>query len=97
MVDRTELGEPGNVGHRGRAQPGRAVTLGQGHQGRRPWCRNIARTDRDIAQLRTRRHDLTLIVDDSLAPPIRHRRDQYELQRIDIILETHDEGSGPGE
>jgi hypothetical protein len=61
----------------------------------RPWCRNIARTDRDIAELRTRRGELTLIVDDSLAPPIRHRRDQHELQRIDTILETHDEANGP--
>jgi hypothetical protein len=63
----------------------------------RPWCRNIARTDRDIAELRTRRDHLTVIVDDTLAPPIRRQRDQHELQRITTILETHDESNGPGE
>lgn len=63
----------------------------------RPWCRNIARTDRDIAELSTRRTDLALIVGDPLAPPIRHRRDQLELQRIDTILEGHDDASHSSE
>jgi integrase len=62
----------------------------------RPWCRNIARTDRDITALRTRRDRLTLIVDDTLAPPIRCERDQAELRRITTILETHDDANRPG-
>lgn len=63
----------------------------------RSWCRNIARTDRDIAELSTRRTELALIVDDPLAPPIRHRRDQLEMQRIEIILEDHDGADRPSE
>jgi hypothetical protein len=55
----------------------------------RPRCRNIARTDRDIAEIRTRRNELAVIVADPLAPPIRHRREQAELDRLDTILENH--------
>jgi hypothetical protein len=63
----------------------------------RPGCRNIARTDRDIAQLRTHRDDLAVTVGDSLAPPIRHQREQHELQRINTILKGHDVSIGQGD
>jgi integrase len=55
----------------------------------RPGCRNIARTDRDIAQLLAHRDRLAVTVRESLAPPIRHHREQHELQRINTILESH--------
>jgi hypothetical protein len=63
----------------------------------RPGRRNIARTDRDIAHLRAHRDDLTVTVRDSLAPPIRHQREQHELPRIDTILEGHDDRAGQGD
>ncbi|NKY29915.1 hypothetical protein [Nocardia gamkensis] len=55
----------------------------------RPRCPNIARTGRDIAEIRKRRDELAEIVADPLAPPIRHRREQHELDRLDTILENH--------
>ncbi|WP_433206674.1 hypothetical protein ACQP1G_20490 [Nocardia sp. CA-107356] len=55
----------------------------------RPRCQNIARTDRDVAEIRSRREELANIIADSLAPPIRHRREQHELDRLDTILENH--------
>jgi hypothetical protein len=55
----------------------------------RPRCPNIARTDRDIAEIRRRRDELAVIVADPIAPPIRHRREQRELDRLDTILENH--------
>lgn len=55
----------------------------------RPRCRCIAHTDRDIVTIRESRDDLRLIIDDPLAPPIRHAREQRELQRLNTILERH--------
>ncbi|MET7774137.1 hypothetical protein [Nocardia sp. NPDC005366] len=55
----------------------------------RPRCQNIARTDRDITRIRSRRDELAVIVADPLAPPIRHQREQHELDRLDTILENH--------
>jgi integrase len=54
-----------------------------------PRCRNIARTDRDIAAVRARRDELAEIVNDTLAPPLRHEREQQELNRLNGILEKH--------
>jgi hypothetical protein len=54
-------------------------------------CRNIARTDRDIATLRRHHARLADAVADRAAPPIRHERQQHELNRIDTILKDHDE------
>ncbi|MDT9686673.1 hypothetical protein RND61_32105 [Streptomyces sp. TRM76323] len=56
-----------------------------------PSCANIARTDRDIAFLQGRRDELRAVVDDPLAPPIRHAREQHELARLQRILTTHQE------
>lgn len=55
----------------------------------RPQCRNIARTDRDIEHLRRRHGELAAIVDDPLAPPIRHERELHEVERLQRILDTH--------
>jgi hypothetical protein len=54
-----------------------------------PSCANIARTDRDIAYVRQRADDLTGLVADPLAPPIRHQREQPELSRLREIIDRH--------
>ncbi|MBB5926475.1 hypothetical protein [Streptomyces echinatus] len=46
----------------------------------------LARTDRDVQWIRTRRDELADITADPLAPPIRHARDLHELQRLDHIV-----------
>ncbi|MFE4758721.1 hypothetical protein ACFRIB_52765 [Streptomyces mirabilis] len=58
--------------------------------GCRPQCRNIARTDRDIQDLRQHHRELTAVVDDPLAPPIRHDRERHELMRLQRILDAHE-------
>ncbi|MEU8413814.1 hypothetical protein AB0C24_13570 [Amycolatopsis japonica] len=60
----------------------------------RPNCANIARTDRDIDSIRQMIQQLRPIVDDPLAPPFRHAREQHELQRLERIVADHDQ---PGE
>ncbi|MFE2964115.1 hypothetical protein ACFXKC_10660 [Streptomyces sp. NPDC059340] len=57
----------------------------------RPSCVNIARTDRDIDFLRTRVDTLQAIVNDPLAPPIRHAREQHELARLQQAIANHQE------
>lgn len=56
-------------------------------------CTNIARTDRDIVELERRASHLKEIVSDPLCPPIRHAREQAELDRIVTIIDRHKEGS----
>lgn len=56
----------------------------------RPQCRNIARTSRDIQQVRQNHRELAALVDDPLAPPIRHERERHELDRLRRILDTHE-------
>lgn len=55
----------------------------------RPSCANIARTDRDIAALRDQAEHLQTLVDDPLAPRIRHAREQHELDRLRRIIAAH--------
>ncbi|MFF3632160.1 hypothetical protein [Streptomyces sp. NPDC002164] len=55
----------------------------------RPQCRNIARTDRDIHHIRQHHRELGDVVDDPLAPPIRHDRERHELKRLQRILDAH--------
>jgi hypothetical protein len=62
----------------------------------RPHCGNIARTDRDIATLRTRVERLRTIVDDPLTPPIRADRERRELDRLTAIINGHEQGSRHG-
>lgn len=57
----------------------------------RPGCRNIARTDRDMATIRAYRDRLIDLVKDRTAPPIRHQRERRELERVDTIIKDHDE------
>jgi hypothetical protein len=47
----------------------------------RPHCANLARTDRDLLQIRRSRDKYAEIVADTLAPPIRHQRERNELER----------------
>ncbi|MFJ4971120.1 hypothetical protein [Streptomyces sp. NPDC088755] len=61
----------------------------------RPSCVNIARTDRDIDFLRTRVDTLQAIVDDPLAPPIRHAREQHELARLQQVIANHHQEPRP--
>lgn len=59
----------------------------------RPTCANIARTDHDIDYLRSQAAQLQDTVDDPLAPPIRHAREQHELARLNQIITNHEHGS----
>ena len=61
----------------------------------RPNCANIARTDTDIDHLRDQVTQLHETVEDSLAPPIRHAREQHELVRLQQIITDHDQRSTP--
>lgn len=56
-------------------------------------CTNIARTDRDIVELERRASHLKAIISDPLCPPIRHAREEAELDRIVAIIGRHKEGS----
>jgi hypothetical protein len=55
----------------------------------RPLCRNIARTDRDIEVVGQQAEQLQILVDDPLAPPIRHARERRRLDRLKQILHEH--------
>lgn len=57
----------------------------------RPNCRNIAYTDRDIAQLRTRADQLQDVLGDFLAPSPRHRRLRAELDRLRNLIRDHEQ------
>lgn len=57
----------------------------------KPSCVNIARTDRDIEFLRAHANELQDLVDDHLAPPMRHAREQHELTRLQRIIANHQE------
>ncbi|AVZ77690.1 hypothetical protein SLUN_28470 [Streptomyces lunaelactis] len=59
----------------------------------RPRCQCLARTDRDIEVIQERVEELAGIVTDPLAPPIRHAREQHELDRLRAIIEDHQRGA----
>jgi hypothetical protein len=61
----------------------------------RPNCVNIARTDRDINELRRHADQLRTVVNDPLAPPVRHAREQHELQRLDRLIADHRQQGAP--
>ncbi|WP_411100756.1 hypothetical protein [Streptomyces sp. x-45] len=61
----------------------------------RPNCQCLARTDRDIETNKERAAELAEIVADTLAPPIRHAREQHELDRLRAIIEHHERGAHP--
>ncbi|MFF1691944.1 hypothetical protein [Streptomyces sp. NPDC058254] len=58
----------------------------------RPNCRCLAHTDRDIEHRKQQAAELELIVDDPLAPPIRHERERHELERLRKIIADHEQG-----
>jgi integrase len=55
----------------------------------RPGCANIARTDRDVAQLDTDITRLERVVADPLSPPIRLQRERDELTRLRQLRDVH--------
>ncbi|WP_446046371.1 hypothetical protein [Streptomyces olivaceus] len=59
----------------------------------RPNCQCLARTDRDIEVTKERAAELAEIVNDTLAPPIRHEREKRELDRLLTIIEHHEHGA----
>ncbi|MGW7641592.1 hypothetical protein [Streptomyces decoyicus] len=59
----------------------------------RPRCQCLARTDRDIQVIQDHVDELAEIVKDPLAPPIRHAREQRELDRLRAIIEDHQCGA----
>ncbi len=58
----------------------------------RPTCQNIAHTDRNIADVRRQAAELQDLVDDHLAPSLRHHRERAELDRLRTIIRHHDHG-----
>ncbi|MBJ6643577.1 hypothetical protein H4N48_08980 [Streptomyces sp. BSE7-9] len=56
-------------------------------------CQCLARTDRDIEVTKERAAELAEIVNDTLAPPIRHEREKRELDRLLTIIEHHEHGA----
>lgn len=60
----------------------------------RPRCTNLVRTDRDIEHVKQQEAQLSKVVDDPLAPPIRHERERHELARLRKIIRVHEEGAG---
>ncbi|MFF9547374.1 hypothetical protein ACF1B4_27760 [Streptomyces albidoflavus] len=59
----------------------------------RPNCQCLARTDRDIEINEVRAAELAEIVNDPLAPAIRHAREKRELDRLLTIIEHHQHGA----
>jgi hypothetical protein len=59
----------------------------------RPKCPNLARTDRDIDFTRRRATELAEIVDEPLAPTLRHARDRHELERLNEVIAAHENGT----
>jgi integrase len=55
----------------------------------KPHCANIARTDCDIDHLRQRAAALRTVINDPLAPVIRHEREQRELDRLTQFIARH--------
>lgn len=55
-----------------------------------PSCANIARTDTDIQELRRRAQHLSIIISDPASPPIRHARERNELDRLNSLIDHHE-------
>jgi hypothetical protein len=55
-----------------------------------PGCQNIARTDRDVDQLRSQAVELAELATDPLSPGPRRQRERHELERRRVILDQHD-------
>ncbi|MER0445685.1 hypothetical protein ABR738_14140 [Streptomyces sp. Edi4] len=59
----------------------------------RPNCLCLAHTDRDIEHHRQQVIELEEVVADPLSPPIRHAREQRELDRLKAIIDAHEKGA----
>jgi integrase len=60
-----------------------------------PGCQNIARTDRNIADLRARATELAALVADPLGPAPLRERERHELERVRAIIDEHDRTRPP--
>ena len=58
-------------------------------------CRNIARTDRDVAVLRQQAHDIQDRIDDPLAPRPRQTRERDRLHRLERTIGQHVDAARP--
>jgi hypothetical protein len=56
----------------------------------RPACRNIARTDANIAAIRAETTELRAVVDDTASPPIRHARERARLDYLEKVIAEHE-------
>jgi hypothetical protein len=57
-----------------------------------PACQNVARTDRDVAELRRQAAELEVLVADPLSPEPRHHRERQQLARLRDVIDTHEQG-----
>lgn len=55
-------------------------------------CTNLARTDRDVSQLREEVAELREIVADPSAPSVRHRRERIQLEAMESAIKEHENG-----
>ncbi|MGX8908602.1 hypothetical protein ACR820_25810 [Streptomyces netropsis] len=62
----------------------------------RPACRNIARTETNITEIRAEIDWLRALVDDEASPPIRLARERARLAYLEKIIADHEAGRGPG-
>ena len=63
----------------------------------RPNCRNIARTDADIDDIRAEAADLRAVVDDPASPPLRLARERQRLDRLQATIAEHERGRNGNE
>jgi hypothetical protein len=63
----------------------------------RPNCRNIARTDADIGDIRAEAADLREFVDDPASPPLRLARERQRLDRLQATIAEHERGRNGNE
>ncbi len=52
-------------------------------------CRNIARTDADIAELQAQAAEFRTIINDPASPPIRLARERLQLAHLEEIIAEH--------
>lgn len=63
----------------------------------RPACRNIARTEDNIADLRAEADPLRVKVADEASPPIRWERERRRLAYLEELIAEHERGRSKGD
>jgi hypothetical protein len=58
--------------------------------GNKPPARAPRRGPWVVVDIRWRHRELVTVVDEPLAPPIRHQRERHELKRLQRILDAHE-------